>query len=74
MSGTALVAIAAPARKVLCAEQGEIRIEFDEDGNALIIQKNWPEEDSTIRVSRDNLQTFLNGVCDAFGVSSFGGS
>jgi hypothetical protein len=74
MSSTALVAIPAPAPKILCAQQGEIRIEFDDDGNASIIQRNWPDEDSTIHVSRDNLQTFLDGVCDAFGVRTFGGS
>jgi hypothetical protein len=74
MSSTALVAIAAPASKILCAEQGEIRIEFDDAGNASIVQKNWPDEDSAIHISRDNIQTFLDGVCDAFGVSTFGGS
>jgi hypothetical protein len=74
MSSTALVAIPAPTPKILCAQQGEIRIEFDDDGNASIIQKNWPDEDSVIRVAHDNLQTFLDGICDAFGVSTFGGS
>jgi hypothetical protein len=74
MSSTALVAIPVPAPKILCAQQGEIRIEFDDDGNASIIQRNWPEEDSVIRISRDNLQSFLDGICDAFGVPTFGGS
>ena len=74
MSSTALVAISAPAPKILCAQQGEIRIEFDDDGNASVIQKNWPDEDAVIRISRDNIQTFLDGVCDALGVGTFGGS
>ena len=74
MSGTALVAIPAQAPNILWSQQGEIRIEFDDDGNASLIQKNWPDEDSVIRVSHDNLQTFLDGVCDAFGVPTFGGS
>ncbi len=74
MSSTALIAIPTPAPKILCAQQGEIRIEFDDDGNASIIQKNWPDEDSEIRISRDNIQTFLDGVCEAFGVPTFGGS
>jgi hypothetical protein len=74
MSDTALVAIPTPAPKILCAEQNEIRIEFDDDGNASIIQTNWPDEESVIRVSRDNIQTFLDGVCNAFGVPTFGGS
>jgi hypothetical protein len=74
MSSTALVPIPAPAPKILCAQQGEIRIEFDDDGNASIIQKNWPDADSEIHISRDNLQTFLDGVCDALGVQTVGGS
>ena len=73
MSSTALVPVETPAPKILCAAQGEIRIEFDDDGNALIIQRNWPDEDSVIHISRDNTQTFLDGVCDAFGVLSIGG-
>jgi len=74
MSSTELVLVAAPAPKILCAQQGEIRIEFDDDGNASIIQRNWPDEDAVIRISRENTQTFLDGVCDAFGVPTFGGS
>jgi hypothetical protein len=74
MNSTALVTVPTPAPKILCAAQSEIRIEFDDDGNASIIQKNWPEEDSVIRISRDNTQTFLDGVCDAFGVPTLGGS
>jgi hypothetical protein len=74
MTSTALVSIQAPAPRILCAQQGEIRIEFDDDGNALILQRNWPDEDSAINISRDNCQTFLDAVCDAFGVPTFGGS
>lgn len=74
MSSTALVPTTQPAPKILCAQQGEIRIEFDDNGNASIIQRNWPDEDSVIHISRDNAQTFLDGVCDAFGVQTFGGS
>ena len=73
MSGTELALIQPSAPKILCAQQGEIRIEFDDDGNASLIQKNWPDEDSVIHISRDNLETFLDGVCDAFGVLSIGG-
>jgi hypothetical protein len=74
MNSTALVAIPTPAPRILCAQQGEIRIEFDDGGNASIIQRNWPDEDSVIRISRDNIQTFLDGVCDVFGVPMLGGS
>ena len=74
MTSTELVPVDAPAPKILCAQQGEIRIEFDDQGNASIIQRNWPDEDSVIHISRDNTQTFLDGVCDAFGVPTAGGS
>ena len=69
MTSTALVPVETPAPKILCAQQGEIRIEFDDEGNVSIIQRNWPDEDAAIHVSRDNLQTFLDGVCGAFGVA-----
>ena len=71
---TALVAVAASAPKILCAQQSETSISFDDDGNAAITQTNWPDEDQTIHISRDNIETFLDGICDAFGVPPFGGS
>jgi hypothetical protein len=74
MSSTELTVVPVPASKILCAQQGEIRIEFDDGGNASIIQKNWPDHDSAIHISRDNIQAFLDGLCDAFGVPSFQGS
>jgi hypothetical protein len=74
MTGTSLVAAPAPAPKILCAQQGEIRIEFDDDGNASIIQRTWSDEDVSIFVSRDNIQSFLDAICDALGVQTFGGS
>jgi hypothetical protein len=74
MSRTELTVIPSSAPKILCAQQGEISIQFDDEGNASIIQRNWPDEDSVIHISRDNTQTFLDGVCDAFGVPTFGGS
>jgi hypothetical protein len=74
MSSTELAVIPTPASKILCAHQGEIRIEFDDDGNATITQRNRPDEDSVIHIARDNTQTFLDSICDAFGVPTFGGS
>lgn len=73
MTSTALVAIPAPAPKILCAQQGEIRIEFDDDGNASIIQKNWPDEDVTIRIARENIDSFIDHLTDALGIPSIGG-
>lgn len=74
MSSTELTVIPAPAPKILCARQGQVSIAFDDDGNAILSQVNWPDADSEIHISRDNLQTFLDALCDAFGVGTFGGS
>jgi hypothetical protein len=57
---------------VLCASQDKIEIAFDDDGDAIITQTRWPDEDQTIIVSRDNLDTFIDKLTDAFGIPSFG--
>jgi hypothetical protein len=58
---------------VLCAPQDGISITFDEDGHATISQERWPDEDVEITIHRDNVQTFLDKLCDALGVPSLGG-
>jgi hypothetical protein len=58
---------------VLCAQQDEVRIAFNDDGDAILTQRNWPEEDSVIIISRENLDTFLDKLCDVLGIPSFGG-
>lgn len=68
----ALISPATPT--VLCARQDQIEITFDDDGNASITQANWPEEDQVIRISRNNVDSFLDRLCDAFGVPTFGGA
>jgi hypothetical protein len=57
---------------VLCASQDKIEIFFDEDGDAIITQKRWPDEDQIIIVSHDNIETFIDKLTDAFGIPSFG--
>jgi hypothetical protein len=74
VSSTELTVIPAPAPKILCAQQSEIRIEFDDHGNVSVIQRNWLAEDDVIYIASDNVQTFLDALCDAFGVQTFGGS
>lgn len=72
---TELAVIPPAAATVLCAQQNQIEITFDEaTGDATLIQKNWPDGDSEIHISADNRQAFLDAICDAFGVQSFGGS
>ena len=57
---------------VLCASQDKIEITFDDDGDAIITQKRRPDEDQMIIVSRDNIETFIDKLTDAFGIPSFG--
>jgi hypothetical protein len=57
---------------VLCASQDKIEITFDDDGDAIITQKRWPDEDQIIIVSRDNIETFIDKLTDALGIPSFG--
>jgi hypothetical protein len=63
---------ATPGVTVLCAQQDEIEISFDEDGDAIITQKRWPDEDQTIIISRENIDTFIDRLTDALGIPSFG--
>ena len=58
---------------VLCGRQDQIEIAFDDQGNAEIIQTNWPDENQVIRISRENITGFLDRLCDAFGVLSLWG-
>lgn len=58
--------------QMLVRDQPEIRIGWNAEGDCLLIQKNWPDDDSIIRVAQDHQQQFLDGLCDAFGVPSVG--
>jgi hypothetical protein len=57
---------------VLCAEQSKITIEFDEHGNALLRQSEWPDDDDVILIRRENIPDFIDRLTDAFGIPSFG--
>jgi hypothetical protein len=70
MSTKAVAIIEQPAPTVVCAKQNQIEISFDERGNAELRQTCWPDEDQTIHISRDNIQTFLDALCDALGILS----
>jgi hypothetical protein len=56
---------------VLCAAQDKIEITFDDDGDAIITQTRWPDEQMII-VSRDNIPVFIDKLTDALGIPSFG--
>ena len=78
MSGSELTliqpsAIPPSAKTVLCGQQDQIEIAFDDQGNAEITQTAWPDENQVIRISRENISGFLDRLCDAFGIPSIGG-
>jgi hypothetical protein len=57
---------------VLCAEQSKITIEFDEEGNAILRQMEWPDDDEVILIRRENIPDFIDKLTDALGIPSFG--
>jgi len=59
---------------VLCPAQSKITIEFDEDGNAVLRQSEWPDDDDVILIRRDNIPDFIDRLTDALGIPSFGRS
>ncbi len=57
---------------VLCPAQWEITIHFNEEGDAVLRQTNWPEDDDTIIIRRDNISEFIDRLTDALGIPTFG--
>ena len=55
----------------LLARQLEIRLGFNEAGDLLLIQENWPDDDQTIIVVEENIFKFIDRLCDAVGIPSF---
>jgi hypothetical protein len=66
------VTVSSDGVTVLCAEQSKITIEFDEHGNALLRQSEWPDDDDVILIRRDNIPDFIDRLTDALGIPSFG--
>jgi hypothetical protein len=58
---------------VLCASQDRIDIAFSDEGDAIITQSRWPDEDQTILISRVNIPEFIDRLTDALGIPAFGG-
>jgi hypothetical protein len=59
---------------VLCPAQSKITIEFDEQGNAILRQSGWFEDDdAVIRIERDNIPEFIDRLTDALGIPTLGG-
>ncbi|MBR1246151.1 hypothetical protein JQ609_04305 [Bradyrhizobium sp. AUGA SZCCT0169] len=59
---------------VLCPRQLEITVHFNEDADAVLRQANWPDDDDTIIIRRDNVPDFIDRLTDALGIPSIGRS
>jgi hypothetical protein len=55
---------------VLLPAQGEIKIGWNEDGDMILRQSDWPNEDAVIVIARDYLWTFIDRLTDAMGIPS----
>ena len=58
---------------LLCAPQDKIEFSLNEDGDAVITQSCWPDEDQTILISQANIPEFIDRLTDALGIPAFGG-
>jgi hypothetical protein len=59
-----------PAKTVLLPAQGEITIGWNKDGDMILRQSDWPNEDAVIVIARDYLWMFIDRLTDAMGVPS----
>jgi hypothetical protein len=59
----------------LVLAQREITIQHDERlGEWILRQRNWPDDDGVIIIIDENMQTFLDALCDRLGIASIRGS
>lgn len=61
------------AGALLCPAQDEISLEFNEEGDLLLVQKHWPDDDDVIRIAAGNIAEFIDRLTDAIGIPTFGG-
>ena len=59
-----------PAVTVLLPAQGKITIGWNEDGDMILRQSDWPNEDAIIIIGRDYLDLFIDRLTDAMGIPS----
>jgi hypothetical protein len=53
---------------VVLAAQAEISVDFNNDGDLLIRERDWPNDDVTILIRRENVGTFVDRLCDVIGI------
>jgi hypothetical protein len=55
---------------VLCSNQPEVTAGFNGDGDLVLQQRNWPDDDSTIVVRAENISSFIDRLTDVLGIPS----
>ena len=60
------------ADAVALAEQYETAIYWNPKGDLVIRQRHWHDDDSLIFISKTNVGEFVDRLCDAVGIPSFG--
>jgi hypothetical protein len=59
---------------IILHEQPETACYFNPRGDLVIRQRGWPDEDSTVIISRGCVDEFLDKLTDVCGIPSFGRS
>jgi hypothetical protein len=59
-----------PAETVLLEAQGKITICWNADGDMVLRQSDWPNEDAVIVIARDYLWMFIDRLTDQMGIPS----
>ena len=61
---------ASSAETVLLPAQGKVTIGWNADGDLILRQSDWPNEDQVIIVAYDYLEMFIDRLTDAMGIPS----
>jgi len=59
-----------PTETVLLPAQGDIKIGWNKDGDMILRQADWPNDDAVIIIARDYLDLFIDRLTDAMGIPS----
>ena len=57
---------------VALREQRETAIYWNSYGNLVIRQRAWPDDDPFVVISANNVQDFIDRLCDMAGIGSAG--
>ena len=57
---------------VVLPDQHAVAIYFNPEGELVICQRNWPDDDTHVFINAGNIEGFLDKLCDVCGVLSAG--